>query len=126
MTRRYADFTKPHRHCTIGDVIAIFIAAAVLTIVIVCVLVAVISIAKPVKAHEAPSGWQYPYSCCGDHDCSPIPASRVKPEGAGGYVVDSKFHVARKDVLESPDGQYHACFPTSERMSCFYAPPNSY
>ena len=74
-------------------------------------------------AHDAPSGWSYPLACCGGNDCGPIAASRVKPEGAGGYVVDAKFHVERKDVLESPDGLYHACFPTRERMSCFYAPP---
>ncbi|MDB6098303.1 MAG: hypothetical protein JWN58_1006 [Gammaproteobacteria bacterium] len=74
------------------------------------------------NAHEAPSGWDYPTYCCGGHDCGPISPARVRPEGEGGYVVDGKFHVIRKDVQDSPDGQYHACFPTSERMACFWAP----
>ena len=50
MTRRFADFSRPHKHCTIGDVLAIVIAAAFVTIAFVSVLVLVATMARPAHA----------------------------------------------------------------------------
>lgn len=86
-------------------------------IITVTMVISVLLLAAA-AAHE----W-YPPICCSGGDCTPIPSARVKAEGAGGYVVDDKFHVERKDVRDSPDGQYHACFPNEDRMACFFAPP---
>lgn len=64
----------------------------------------------------------YPVECCHDRDCAPIDESRVKP-GFAGYVVDGKHYVPMSQVRQSPDGQYHACFPNTETLKCFWAPP---
>ena len=73
-------------------------------------------------AHESVSGWQYPWECCHNLDCSEISRDRIAFV-SGGYLVDSKFFVAQKDVKIAPDGRYHACFPTPDKLRCFFAPP---
>lgn len=117
MTRKRVDISKVHRrHCTAADAGAALLVFAVVGIAALCFVFWLMT--RPAHAHD----W-YPPLCCSGGDCAPLASSRVRPEGAGGYVVDGKFHVIRKDVQDSPDGQYHACFPTSERMACFWAPP---
>lgn len=68
-------------------------------------------------AHE----W-YPPFCCSNGDCAPIAGKRVQatPEG---FLIDGKFIVPRSQVKDSMDGQYHGCFPTPEKLLCFFAPP---
>lgn len=73
-------------------------------------------------AHDAPTGWTYPWECCSGHDCGEIAADRVKLV-ASGYLVDGKHLVPHKDVKKSPDGAFHACFPTPDILRCFWAPP---
>ncbi|GAA4108647.1 hypothetical protein ACFFTN_01250 [Aminobacter aganoensis] len=88
------------------------------------------------KAHEAPSGWRYPLSCCSNRDCGTVPATRVK-EGPSGYEVtllpgDHDFITAKTgprsyvipyaETKDSPDGLYHICLlPTSLKQLCFFA-----
>lgn len=73
-------------------------------------------------AHNAPSGWAYPPECCGGYDCSEIAADRVKP-GFAGYIVDGRFYVPMAQVRFSPDGRFHACFPTLDNLRCLFVPP---
>lgn len=75
-----------------------------------------------VMAHEAPTGWTYPWECCSGHDCGEIAADRVKLV-ASGYMIDGKHLVKHQDVKKSPDGAFHACFPTPDILRCFWAPP---
>lgn len=67
----------------------------------------------------------YPWECCHDRDCEAISSSRV--EGVpGGYLIDGLHYVAERDARNSPDGQYHACFPkASTNPRCFWRPPRS-
>lgn len=67
----------------------------------------------------------YPIECCSGYDCEPISEERVEPLAGGDYRVDGKHVVPAKEVRISPDGLYHACFPTPERLRCFWAPPPS-
>lgn len=83
----------------------------------------VISVVNPALAHDAPSGWQYPWECCSGHDCAEISNDRVKPVDDGGYLIDGKHLVPRAEVKDSPDGAFHACFPTPDILRCFWAPP---
>lgn len=83
------------------------------------------------QAHDAPSGWSYPYECCHDMDCRPVSARTVK-ERAGGYVItDTGELVGYKDrrVRQSPDGLYHWCSidgrPDS-RTICLFVPAKSF
>jgi hypothetical protein len=79
----------------------------------------VLAFAVPVAfAH----GW-YPVECCSGHDCDELAANRVKALPQGAYLIDGRFTVQAKEVRQSPDGQYHACFPTPEYLRCFFAPP---
>jgi len=89
-------------------------------------------------AHTAPTGWQYPTSCCWAPaqgrvgDCAEIPTDSVK-EGPNGYQVtlspgdhpmvtaDVSFIVAYADAQTSPDGLYHVCFRQDMSARCFFA-----
>lgn len=89
-------------------------------------LVALAIGATVAHGHEAPSGWIYPHSCCHDQDCAPIDAKRVK-ELPHGYLIDGTHFVREADVRDSPDGIFHACFPTKDKPPiCFWRPSNSY
>ena len=68
----------------------------------------------------------YSHECCHDRDCGPIAASRVIVSG-GGYLIDGHHWVPEKDAKDSPDGEFHACFPlpAKDKLRCFYRPPGS-
>ena len=89
---------------------------------IVVAIIGLVLLIHVALGHEAKKGWEYPWECCHDLDCSEISPERVKPV-AGGYMVDGRFHVLQKDVRVSPDGVYHACFPQPDNLKCFFAPP---
>lgn len=78
-------------------------------------------------AHDAPSGWSYPYSCCSNDDCREIEDVRVL-EGPNGFTVPSGEVVPYLDprVMDSPDGKFHWCTVAGEntgRTICLFAPP---
>lgn len=79
----------------------------------------------------APSGWLYPYQCCGDRDCQPIHGARVA-EGPQGYVLqDTGETIGYRDsrVKNSPDGEFHLCIVKTQaasRTRCLFVPPRSY
>lgn len=89
----------------------------VIVAAVICLAVSFAAYVQEAKAHSF-----YPWACCSDLDCAPIDASRVKVV-SGGYLVDGKFHVPQAEVRPSPDGEYHACFPTPDNLKCFWAPP---
>lgn len=122
MSRRFRDpsYTAPEP-LTFRDWFLISTASGVVVGALAFIVIVALMI-KPSWGHEAMSGWQYPWECCAGHDCAEISSSRVKPEG-GGYVVDGRFHVTHTEVKHSPDGHYHACFPTPDMLRCFFAPP---
>lgn len=64
----------------------------------------------------------YPVECCSGFDCAAIDEKRVSP-AVGGYMVDSIHFVPQSEVRQSPDGEFHACFPTPQKLRCFWAPP---
>ena len=70
----------------------------------------------------------YPPECCGDKDCSPIPAEHVQITPAG-YVIDG-WTIPFSQAKTSPDEQYHACVVQSFvlhriNIKCFWAPKGS-
>ena len=68
----------------------------------------------------------YPIDCCSGRDCSSIPSYRVD-RVSGGYLIDGIHFVAERDARNSPDGQFHACFPVNAKswLRCFFRPPMS-
>jgi len=83
------------------------------------------------KAHDAPSGWSYPFSCCSNQDCRPV-ATKAISERPQGYVINLTGEVvpyADTRVRSSPDGEYHWCSVAGEektRTICLFVPPHSY
>lgn len=92
---------------------------------------------SPADAHQAPSGWSYPYLCCSDRDCTEVKAERVK-EGPEGYRVtllpgdhafvkaQVSFLIPYSEIKFSPDGEYHLCINERLEVLCFFAGARGY
>ncbi|WP_309084503.1 hypothetical protein [Chelativorans sp.] len=82
-------------------------------------------------AHEAKSGWSYPYACCSNNDCREVSADLVS-ERPEGYVIRTTGEVVAysdKRVRDSPDGVYHWCSiagADTSRTICLFVPPKSF
>ena len=86
----------------------------------------------PARAHEAPTGWTYPWACCSNMDCQEVQASAIS-ERPQGYVIQSTGEVvayADKRVKNSPDGEYHWCAHQkgldAGRTICLFVPPKGF
>ncbi|CAN7716681.1 hypothetical protein [Bosea sp. LjRoot237] len=93
--------------------------------------------AMQAHAHQAPSGWDYPFECCSGADCARIDAGAVR-EVSSGFVVTiapgrhPMWPTERRDQLildiphqkarRSPDGFWHLCINDAGEFLCFYAP----
>ncbi|EKF16843.1 hypothetical protein [Nitratireductor pacificus] len=82
-------------------------------------------------AHEAKSGWRYPYACCSDNDCREIKDAAIS-EVPDGYLIKVTGEVVSysdKRVKNSPDGVFHWCSVAGKddsRTICLFVPPRSY
>ena len=88
--------------------------------------------ALPARAHDAPTGWTYPWSCCSSMDCKEV-AEKAISERPEGYVVNSTGEVvayADKRVKDSPDGEYHWCAHQAGidacHTICLFVPPKGF
>jgi hypothetical protein len=88
--------------------------------------------ASPARAHDAPTGWTYPWSCCSSMDCKEV-APKAISERPEGYVVNSTGEVvayADKRVKDSPDGEYHWCAHQAGidagHTICLFVPPKGF
>ena len=85
----------------------------------------------PARAHEAPKGWNYPYSCCSGYDCREV-SSKAIGEGPKGYVIKGTGEVVSYSdarLKNSPDGEYHWCSVAGAddtRTICLFVPPHSF
>lgn len=82
---------------------------------------------SPAAAHEAPTGWSYPFACCSGFDCRPAKVA----ETPTGFVVPSGEIVPMTDsrVRPSPDGLFHWCSVAGAddgRTICLFTPPRSF
>ena len=84
-----------------------------------------------VQAHDAPSGWSYPFQCCSGYDCRPVTATTIstRPEG---YVITGTGEVVGYGdtrVRTSPDGAYHWCSVAGAddgKTLCLFVPQQLY
>ena len=83
-------------------------------------------------AHEAPSGWSYPWACCSDKDCREVAQSAIE-EGPQGYVIsDTGELIPYRDsrVKDSPDGEFHRCAHKAGldagHTICLFVPPRGF
>lgn len=90
-------------------------------------LALLLALSAAAAAHDAPSGWAYPYNCCADHDCRPIACGDIVREGDGSFTYTAK-HVRFSEIKDSGDHQCHACWlhdGTAAQRSygtCLFAP----
>jgi hypothetical protein len=85
----------------------------------------------PVSAHDAPTGWSYPFACCSGYDCREVSSKAIseKPEG---YVIKGTGEVLTYSdarLKDSPDGEYHWCSVAGAddtRTICLFVPPHSF
>jgi hypothetical protein len=89
-------------------------------------LAVLIMLPWPADAHQAQSGWSYPWACCSGDDCQEVPA-RLVDEVRGGYVAPSGEMIPEQDfrLRESPDGLYHWC-AVGTTTRCLFVPPRSF
>lgn len=86
---------------------------------------------QPAFAHDAPSGWAYPLSCCSGFDCRAVPQTSVRA-GPQGYVVQPSGETvgyADARVKPSPDDDYHWCTVGGRddgRTICLFVPPQAF
>lgn len=92
-------------------------------------LLATLGLPGPASAHEAPTGWKYPWACCSNMDCQSVQASAVL-ERPDGYVIQSTGETVGyrdKRVKDSPDGEYHWCAHQAGldagQTICLFVPP---
>lgn len=79
-------------------------------------------------AHEAPTGWTYPWSCCADQDCRPVAEEDIR-EGPDGYLIVGTGEVVPyrdERVKDSPDGLFHWCAGGEDKTICLFRPPRGF
>lgn len=106
-----------------GPVIGAALVYGLAFVLIVVVLV----LSWPVRAHQAPTGWAYSPFCCGGEDCGPIAMTEVEATAYGWRIKATGEVIAYSTTREAPDGMFHRCTvkagdPTS-KTRCLYAPP---
>jgi hypothetical protein len=83
------------------------------------------------RAHDAPSGWAYPVSCCSGYDCREVQDAEII-EAPQGYVIKTTGEVipmTDRKVKTSPDGQFHWCSIAGKadgKTICLFVPPRAY
>lgn len=90
-----------------------------------------IVLAVRAEAHDAASGWSYPFACCSGHDCREVSKGFVgeKPEG---FVIGSTGEVVGyqdERLRNSPDGEFHWCSVAGKddgKTICLFVPPKSF
>lgn len=83
-------------------------------------------------AHDAPTGWKYPFACCANYDCQEVPDASIV-EGARGYEIRKTgelIPMSDKRVRQSPDGKFHWCAHQAGldagKTICLFVPPRSF
>lgn len=88
-------------------------------------ILALLALTGPAFAHS----W-YPFECCSEKDCFPVPVSdvRVVP---GGWTLSDGTMIEHAEARPSPDGQFHVCrrqdgtgplIRMHKKPACFWAP----
>lgn len=101
--------------------------AFVLALAGLVVVALLIGAALVASAHDAPSGWRYPLSCCHKRDCAPLDPKLIQATEQGWYLMESGEVIPYSKAREAPDGLFHRCVkrPEDRRSEtlCLFVPP---
>jgi hypothetical protein len=73
----------------------------------------------------------YPWECCHDQDCYPIPVEDVKATPQGWFIAKERVTIPYESARPSPDGRFHICrsdlgkgslITPKDKPPCFWAP----
>lgn len=89
---------------------------------------------RAAKAHDAPSGWSYPFYCCSGVDCRPVSSGpnglvHERPDGFEIATTGERLSYPDTRIKDSPDGDYHWCSVAGKndsRTICLFVPPRSF
>ncbi len=100
-------------------------------VTLACLAMSLLTV-TPADAHQAPTGWTYPWTCCSNLDCQEVDAGAIS-EKPQGYVIQSTGEVVSygdKRVKNSPDGEYHWCAhqagTDAGHTICLFVPPKGF
>ncbi|MGE0290517.1 MAG: hypothetical protein AB7I42_29530 [Bradyrhizobium sp.] len=83
--------------------------AITITFLSALVVLAGLVILARAQAHDAPSGWAYPNSCCGGSDCAPLRAGDLEFTSQGWKVKLTGEVIPLAAAQPSGDRQNHRC-----------------
>jgi hypothetical protein len=108
-----------------------FIAVSASLLVLIYVI-GMVAFAVAARAHEAPTGWKYPYLCCSNRDCGMLPTGAVR-EGPNGFqvtILPGQHDMVKDHAVQflipygqeriAPDGADHICISPDLKMLCFF------
>lgn len=86
------------------------------------------------RAHDAPTGWAYPISCCSGIDCREVADKAISEPSQDhpAYIVKATGEqLAQNDtrIRPSPDGRFHWCSvrgADDSRTICLFVPPRGF
>lgn len=86
---------------------------------------ALLVLTGPALAHS----W-YPFECCSEKDCFPVPVNEVRIV-PGGWTLHDGTMIEYAEARPSPDGKFHVCrrqdgtgplIRMHKKPACFWAP----
>lgn len=94
-------------------------------------LIAVLLLAGPAFAHDAPTGWAYDTACCSGRDCAQAMSGAVRETPRGYELQSTGETVIYRDtrIRQSKDEFFHECHVGGDpkaRLLCLYVPNKGY
>lgn len=110
-------------------IVKVVVAVALVAVILWACFSMVFAMTRHAEAHDAPTGWSYPYSCCSGIDCRRVENKAIS-ERPEGYVISATGEVipytGDTRLRNSPDGEFHWCSVAGAddgRTICLFAPP---
>lgn len=107
------------------------LAALVVFIALVLAIAAFVFFTTKAHAHDAPTGWTYPTSCCSGIDCREVADKAVEETRFGYRIAATGETIIYSDarIKNSPDGHMHWCSVMGadhSRTLCLFVPPKGF
>lgn len=92
---------------------------------IVLIITAIAGLLVVLWSASAPAHDWYPSSCCGGHDCGPIPGTDLKMEATGWLVRQTGEVIPFTAAHKSKDQRFHRCVYNGKTRCLFVPDPET-